>query len=258
MRESPRFRRLKSDHKALTQLAAESTIFEFMSYGTPPDFHILRFRGRGFWKPDPQEAVVIRDEHEVHVRLGASYPRMMPELAWKSPIFHPNISASGVVCLGGYGTYWVPSLSLDELCGMLWDMIRYENYDETSPYNREAAAWAKNQTDFRLPIDNRPLRDKLAGGLAAEDLLPVATPVLPAKPSKKRSSHGRAPFRHQSGAQPSQSPARQVPARPAPSPAPPPSAVTDGVLFIGDVEVVEAQIVPPQQAGGDEEILFIE
>ena len=29
---------------------------------------------------------------------------------------------------------------------MLWDMIRYENYDETSPYNREAAAWAKHQT----------------------------------------------------------------------------------------------------------------
>ena len=67
---------------------------------------------------------------------------MMPELAWKSPIFHPNISASGVVCLGGYGTYWVPSLALDELCSMLWDMIRYENFDETSPYNREAAAWA--------------------------------------------------------------------------------------------------------------------
>ena len=42
----------------------------------------------------------------------------------------------------------MPSLALDELCAMLWDMIRYENYDETSPYNREAAAWAKNQTTF--------------------------------------------------------------------------------------------------------------
>ena len=161
MRESPRTRRLKSDFQALERLAAASTIFRFQHYGSPPDFYMLRFLGRGFWKPDPEADVLVRDEHEVHIRLGASYPRMMPELAWKSPVFHPNISASGVVCLGGYGTYWVPSLALDDLCGMLWDMIRYENFDETSPYNREAAAWAKNQAFFRLPIDGRPLRDKL-------------------------------------------------------------------------------------------------
>src|SRR6476620_3801108 len=148
MRESPRTRRLRSDHKALEQLAAESSIFEFSPYGAPPDFYILRFRGRGFWKPDPSD-ILVREDHEVHVRLGASYPRMMPELAWKSPIFHPNISASGVVCLGGYGTYWVPSLSLDELCGMLWDMIRYENFDEKSPYNRAAAGWVQTQEEVR-------------------------------------------------------------------------------------------------------------
>src|SRR5207344_994477 len=85
--------------------------------------------------------------------------------------------ASGVVCLGGYGTYWVPSLALDELCGMLWDMVRFENFDEKSPYNREAAAWAKNQTFFRLPIDNRPLRDKLARPTEIDDLLPRLSPM---------------------------------------------------------------------------------
>jgi hypothetical protein len=179
MRESPRTRRLRSDQKALEQLAADSSVFSFSPYGTPPDFYILRFRGRGFWKPDVAGEVLVRDEHELHVKLGASYPRMMPELAWKSPIFHPNISASGVVCLGGYGTYWVPSLSLDELCGMLWDMIRYANFDEKSPYNREAAAWAKNQTFFRLPIDSRPLRDKLAAKMA-DDFLPRLEPIAPA------------------------------------------------------------------------------
>src|SRR6266436_3207427 len=110
MRESPRTRRLRSDQKALAQLAADSSILEFSPYGTPADFYMLRFHGRGFYKPDPGGEVLVREEHEVHIRLGASYPRMMPELAWKSPIFHPHISASGVVCLGGYGTYWVPSL----------------------------------------------------------------------------------------------------------------------------------------------------
>ena len=162
MLDSPRTRRLRSDFAALEQLAAESTIFEFEAFGTPPDFYILRFRGRGIWKADPASEVGVRELHEVHIRLGAAYPRMMPELAWKTPIFHPNISLSGVVCLGGYGTYWVPSLALAELCTMLWDMARFANYDEASPYNREAAAWAKTQTALQLPVDPRPLRNKLA------------------------------------------------------------------------------------------------
>jgi len=64
-----------------------------------------------------------------------------------------------MVCLGGYGTHWVPSLNLDELCGMLWDMARFHNYDIRSPYNREAALWVANQSTFRFPLDPRPLRD---------------------------------------------------------------------------------------------------
>jgi hypothetical protein len=89
---------------------------------------------------------------------------MMPELVWKTPIFHPNISSSGVVCLGGYGTYWVPSVTLDELCTMLWDMIRYKNFDPESPYNRQAALWAKQHSASRFPVDPRPIRNKVAQG----------------------------------------------------------------------------------------------
>ena len=75
----------------------------------------------------------------------------MPEIRWLTPIYHPNISEIGMVCLGGYGTHWVPSLHLDELCGMLWDMARYHNYDIRSPYNRDAALWVANQTTFLFP-----------------------------------------------------------------------------------------------------------
>lgn len=161
MAESPRIRRLRSDLKSLQQLASDSSVFTFTPYGTPPDFYVFRFYGPGCHRPDPHGEVVIRHDHEVHIRLGANYPRTMPDLAWKTPIFHPNISNTGVVCLGGYGTHWAPSLTLDELCSMLWDMLRLENYDESSPYNREAAAWAKHQIDFTFPLDPRPLRDKL-------------------------------------------------------------------------------------------------
>ena len=163
MRQSPRIRRLRTDLKALEALKADSTILEFEARGNPPAEYLMRFLGKGLARLRDTPRIVIQDVHEVKVRLGASYPRVMPEMQWKTPIFHPNISGSGAVCLGGYGTYWVPSLNLDELCEMLWEMIRYANYDVTSPYNREAADWARRQRQYRLPVDPRPIRDKLAG-----------------------------------------------------------------------------------------------
>ena len=158
MRRSPRTRRLMSDHRAVQQLARESSIFHFEAKGTPPEAYRLIFKGLGVWRPNPHQAALC-DEHVVIVELGAAYPRLIPGLTWQTPIFHPNISSGGVVCLGGYGTHWVPSLTLDELCVMLWDMIRFKNYDPESPYNREAALWAKSQTQFTLPVDDRPLRN---------------------------------------------------------------------------------------------------
>jgi hypothetical protein len=104
----------------------------------------------------------------------------MPELRWLTPIYHPNISEIGMVCLGAYGTHWVPSLALDELCVMLWDMARFQNYDIRSPYNREAAQWSANQTTFRFPMDARPLRDSRAALGRVES---AATEAQPA-PSK--------------------------------------------------------------------------
>jgi hypothetical protein len=140
----------------------ESTIFAFEANGMPPQKYRLVFTGSGFWR-DRYGQISVINHHEVLVELGAAYPRMVPNLAWQTPIFHPNISNNGVVCLGGYGTHWVPSLTLSEMCTMLWDMIRYKNFDTESPYNREAALWAKTQTDFRFPIDTRSIRDRISG-----------------------------------------------------------------------------------------------
>jgi hypothetical protein len=187
MRESPRVRRLRSDQKALETLRLDSTIFDYSIPSghteRPPELYLLRFVGRGLWRASPDSSVLVRELHEVSVRLGAGYPRMMPELSWKTPVFHPNISASGVVCLGGYGIHWVPSLSLDELCVMLWDIVRYANFDVGSPYNREAAYWAKNQKADAFPVDRRPLRDRVAG--LKTPAASIKPPVVTAPPSAR-------------------------------------------------------------------------
>lgn len=157
MHDSPRTRRLRNDLGALERLRDESSVLRFKATGTPAQHYEIEFRGKGL---DRLRGKVSRSErHVVEIRLPASYPRSMPEIRWVTPIYHPNISEIGMVCLGGYGTHWVPSLNLDELVTMLWDMVRYHNYDVRSPYNRDAALWVAHQTTFAFPIDPRPLRD---------------------------------------------------------------------------------------------------
>ena len=171
--ESPQTRRLKHDFTTMGTLREESSILRYTSSGTPVTRYLVEFRGRSLSRD--RGKVVFQDRHEVEIKLGVSYPRTMPELRWITPIYHPNISEIGLVCLGGWGTHWVPSLHLDELCNMLWDMARYHNYDIRSPYNRDAALWAANQTTFAFPTDTRPLRDRRVAQGRIEEEAPKAS-----------------------------------------------------------------------------------
>jgi ubiquitin-protein ligase len=157
MYQSPRMRRLRNDLAALERLQSESSVFRFRAFGKPAQQFLIHMKGRSLHRVRGQ--VFAHDDHRVEIKLGASYPRTIPEIRWVTPIYHPNISEIGMVCLGGYGTHWVPSVQLDELCNMLWDMARYHNYDIRSPYNRDAALWVASQTKFLFPLDSRQLRD---------------------------------------------------------------------------------------------------
>jgi hypothetical protein len=139
-----------------------------------------------------------------------------------------------VVCLGGYSTHWVPSLQLDELCTMLWDMIRYANYDVDSPYNRAAAQWAREQNRYQLPIDRRRLRE-----------ITRQSPVEEAELSALENELAAPDWLTSSDTLQLQPP-DPVPIEPA------------DIVFVGD-EVIDAEIVPAcvgERAGT--EILFIE
>jgi ubiquitin-protein ligase len=264
---TPRLRRLQSDLKSMQQLQAESSILHFTAHGELPEAYTIWFLGRGMMRGENNGPIELQERHEVHIRLGAGYPRMMPEIRWKSPIFHPNISGNGSVCLGGYGTYWVPSLTLDELCHMLWDMIRYENYDETSPYNREAALWAKTQTLHQLPLDERPLRDRLAG-YTSETVEPqkifAAQPVYPTSPPLAppvtQAANGRwayspnTPLAQPAAVRPAVPPVVRTPLRPPTPPRPVPATDDGGVIFLDS----DAAATPVRPAANDSDIMFIQ
>jgi hypothetical protein len=144
-------------------LKRDSSILDFDTEGAPPDLYRVSYHGPGTHFDAGENIVKTSGLHRVEIRLGAEYPRMKPMIRWCTPIFHPNISAAGSVCLGGYTTHWVPSLKLAELCEMLWEMLRYANFDTRNPFNPQAAAWARKQKTHTFPLDDRFLRDRLSG-----------------------------------------------------------------------------------------------
>jgi hypothetical protein len=159
--DTPRMRRLKADGDALKLLKENSTIVDFQAFGDPPERYMITFKGKGLHRKSEADPVEVAEVHRVEIRLGIDYPRSRPDLQWLTAIYHPNISAVGAVCLGGYSTNWVPSLGLSELCEMLWDMVRYANYDPKSAYNYAAGRWCETQTQFDFPLDARNLRDRM-------------------------------------------------------------------------------------------------
>lgn len=180
--DTPRVRRLKADAEAMKALKENSTILEYQANGDPAERYLVTLKGKGLIRKSEGEPIEIAEVHRVEIRLGIDYPRSRPDLQWLTSIYHPNISAVGAVCLGGYSTNWVPSLGLAELCEMLWDMVRYANYDPKSAYNYAAGRWSESQTQYDFPLDPRNLRDRM-GKTVGDNIIRFSSPASPAAPA---------------------------------------------------------------------------
>jgi ubiquitin-protein ligase len=181
--DTPRLRRLKADTEAMKALKENSSIIEFQANGDPPERYLITLKGKGLLRKTESDPVEVAEVHRVEIRLGIDYPRSRPDLQWLTSIYHPNISAVGAVCLGGYSTNWVPSLGLAELCEMLWDMVRYANYDPKSAYNYAAGRWSETQTQYDFPLDVRNLRDRMTKTVG-DNIIKFSSPSAPASPAK--------------------------------------------------------------------------
>lgn len=94
---------------------------------------------------------VWRTAHEAEITLPADYPGEAPLVKWRTPIFHPNIHPeNGAVCLGVLGKRYRPGLGLARITLMLWEMVRFQNFDMTNALNKEAAQWTVHQENWRF------------------------------------------------------------------------------------------------------------
>jgi ubiquitin-protein ligase len=163
MASPDRSQRIRDDLETLRRLEHSSTIFSFQAVGEPPDRLTLRYRGNGVRRDSsPSAKAELVREHEIELRLPYSYPQVPPDIRWITPLYHPNVSFSGFVNLTDVGLEWSPDMGLDLLCERLWDVIRLAQFNNDRAVNYSAKKWVQEQTGMALPVDVRPLHDRLA------------------------------------------------------------------------------------------------
>lgn len=77
------------------------------------------------------------------ISLPARYPFVEPSVSIKTPILHPNVYASGRICLG---VKWITSFGLDLLVRRIIQIITFDPsvVNDASPANGPAASWYRN------------------------------------------------------------------------------------------------------------------
>jgi ubiquitin-protein ligase len=184
-----RLARLEEEYRSLMDVSGRSDLLHIEPIeGEPPKRYRISFKCRGIMlQPDTGKPCVTVN-HVMEIYLPSKYPNERPERRWLTPIFHPNINKNGGVCLGDD---WAPSMTLAWLVEQLADYVTYRAYNVDDPYNKEAAAWARENSD-KFPVDSRPLF-KTAENYPAGDPLQATTadPVIvkldsEEKPSKTR------------------------------------------------------------------------
>lgn len=103
---------------------------------------------------------------EVRLRfdLPARYPFERPVVTVESPIFHPNVFTSGVIC---QGEKWLPGDGLDILVKRIARLVTFDpgHVNPASAANRVAAAWYLDQrrrAPGMFPTDRLPFEANAA------------------------------------------------------------------------------------------------
>jgi len=155
---------LAADLASLEVLKANSSVFTFEASGEPADTYTVVFRGRGLYRDSATGRIQDVNEHRCDLRMTLSYPERPPEIRWQTPLLHPNVSFGGFIRLSDVGLPWTEDLALDVISERLWDVARLAYYDLDQATNLTARRWLESQRDYTLPLDPRPLRDRMIRG----------------------------------------------------------------------------------------------
>nr|XP_002126720.1 ubiquitin-conjugating enzyme E2 11-like [Ciona intestinalis] len=66
----------------------------------------------------------------INIEVPPSYPFNPPKLRFKTPVYHPNISRDGRICMDLLKTNWSPALTLSSLLISLVSLMSAPNPDD--------------------------------------------------------------------------------------------------------------------------------
>ena len=211
--------RFAAELELMQALAKESSILEFEAQGDAPEEYKIKLLGRGIAKVSHSgQEVEFVELHQIEIRFGYAYPERPPEVRWKTPIFHPNISVIGHVRMDDCGLPWHEEMTLDVVCERLWDVARGAYVDVEKSNNYTAKKWYASQNVVTLPVDLRPLHSR--GGP------PPANVVRYQRgPAGSQPAPGGVLFIGDDAPAPQTPPRREPPRRPSDD---------DDIMYIGD------------------------
>lgn len=91
------------------------------------------------------------------ITLNADYPRTPPDIFFKTPLFHPNISTMGEICMDILKENWSPILTISKVLLSICSLLDDPNPDD--PLNVDAA---------KIYLNDREEYNKIARKWTAE------------------------------------------------------------------------------------------